>query len=53
VNGILAPFLLAAVWLVASDRRIMRGQVSSPVTRVVVAITTLLMFGAGVGMFAF
>jgi Mn2+/Fe2+ NRAMP family transporter len=53
VNGMLAPFLLVAVLLVASDSRIMRGQISSPVTRGVVAITTLLMFGAGIGMFVF
>jgi Mn2+/Fe2+ NRAMP family transporter len=53
VNGMLSPFLLAAVWFVASDRRIMRGQISSPLTRVVVALTTVLMLGAGIGMFVF
>ncbi len=53
VNGLLAPFLLAAVLLVASDKIIMRGQISSLVTRTVVAITTLLMLAAGIGMFAF
>jgi hypothetical protein len=37
--------------MVASDKVIMRGQTSSPVTRIVVALTTLLMFAAGVGMF--
>ena len=51
VNGVLAPFLLVGVWMVASDKVIMRGQTSSPVTRIVVALTTLLMFAAGVGMF--
>lgn len=53
VNGILAPFLLVAALLVASDSTIMRGQISSRATRSVVAITTLLMFGAGIGMFVF
>lgn len=53
VNGVLAPFLLTAVLIVASDRRIMRGQISSRLTRTVVAITTLLMFGAGIAMFLF
>jgi Mn2+/Fe2+ NRAMP family transporter len=53
VNGILAPFLLVAVLLVASDPTIMRGQISSRTTRSVVAIATLLMFGAGIGMFVF
>jgi len=31
----------------------MHGQVSSPITRVVVVLTTLLMFGAAIGMFVF
>ena len=53
INGVLAPFVLVALLLVASDPRIMHGQVSSPVTRVVVVITTLLMFGAAIGMFIF
>jgi len=53
VNGMLAPFLLTAIWLVASDRKIMHGQVSSPTTRIVVAITTVLMFAAGIGMVVF
>ncbi|HEY6482681.1 MAG TPA: divalent metal cation transporter [Steroidobacteraceae bacterium] len=53
VNGVLAPFLLSAVLLVASDRRIMRGQISSLVTRTVVGITTVLMFAAGAAMFVF
>ena len=50
VNGVLAPFLLTAVLIVASDTRIMRGQISSRLSRTVVAITTLLMFGAGIAM---
>jgi Mn2+/Fe2+ NRAMP family transporter len=53
VNGVLAPFVLVALLLVASDPRIMQGQISSRVTRVVVALTTLLMFGAAIGMFIF
>jgi NRAMP (natural resistance-associated macrophage protein)-like metal ion transporter len=53
VNGLLAPFLLVCVYLVASDARIMLGQPSSIVTRTVVVIATLMMFGAGVGMFVF
>jgi Mn2+/Fe2+ NRAMP family transporter len=53
INGVLAPFVLVALLLVASDKRIMHGQVSSPVTRVIVGLTTLLMFGAAVGMFLF
>jgi Mn2+/Fe2+ NRAMP family transporter len=53
VNGMLAPFLLVAISAVASDRVIMRGQISSLPTRLVVAATTVLMFAAGLGMFIF
>lgn len=53
INGVLAPFLLVGVWLIASDKQIMRGQVSSLPTRITVGLTTLLMFGAAVGMFVF
>jgi NRAMP (natural resistance-associated macrophage protein)-like metal ion transporter len=51
VNGLLAPFLLVVVLLVASNKRIMHGQTSSRITRSVVAITTLVMFAAAIGMF--
>jgi Mn2+/Fe2+ NRAMP family transporter len=53
VNGVLAPFLLVALLLVSNDARIMNGQVSSRLTRVVVVLTTLIMFGAAIGMFIF
>jgi NRAMP (natural resistance-associated macrophage protein)-like metal ion transporter len=53
VNGLLAPFVLVAILFVASDRKLMCGQPSSMLSRVIVAITTLFMFGAGVGMFVF
>ena len=53
VNGLLAPFLLVALFMVATDRKIMNGQTSSRITRWVVALTTLVMFGAAVGMFVF
>jgi len=51
VNGLLAPFLLVALLWVAGDRHIMRGQTSSRLTRTVVILTTLTMFGAAIGMF--
>ncbi len=50
VNGLLAPFLLVALLLVASDARIMQGQVSSPTSRHVVLLTTVLMFAAAAAM---
>ncbi len=53
VNGVLAPFLLVALLCVSNDQRIMQGQVSSRVTRTVVVITTIVMFGAAIGMFVF
>lgn len=53
INGVLAPFLLVGILIVASDRKLMAGQPSSWLSRIVVAITTLLMFGAALGMFIF
>ena len=53
INGLLAPFLLVGVLLVATDRKIMHNQPSSPLAVVVVSLTTLLMLGAAAGMFLF
>ncbi|HEY2345642.1 MAG TPA: divalent metal cation transporter [Xanthomonadaceae bacterium] len=53
VNGLLAPFLLVALFMVATDRKIMDGQTSSTITRWVVGVTTVIMFGAAIGMFVF
>ena len=53
INGVLAPFLLCGILLVAIDKKIMLGQPSSMLTRGVVALTTLLMAGAAIGMFVF
>jgi NRAMP (natural resistance-associated macrophage protein)-like metal ion transporter len=50
VNGVLSPFLLLGILLVASDRKIMKGQTSSRTSRVVVGLTALAMFGAAIGM---
>jgi Mn2+/Fe2+ NRAMP family transporter len=52
INGFLSPFLLAALLYVASDQKIMRGQPSSRLGRYVVILTTVLMFGAAIGMLA-
>src|ERR1039458_7363457 len=46
INGLLAPFLLVAILVVASDRKLMQGQPSSRLGWIVVA-----MFAAGVAMF--
>ena len=49
----LAPFLLAGILFVASDERIMQGQCGSLATRGVVAVATVLMFGAAAALFVF
>ena len=51
INGLLAPFLLVAILVVASDRKLMQGQPSSRLGWTVVAITAGAMFAAGVAMF--
>jgi Mn2+/Fe2+ NRAMP family transporter len=51
LNGLLAPFLLSGVLLVASDQEAMEGQPSSMLARVVVGATTVAMFAAAVAMF--
>jgi NRAMP (natural resistance-associated macrophage protein)-like metal ion transporter len=53
LNGLLAPFLLVGVLIVARDEKVMAGQPSSRLSRVVVTVTTVAMFGAAIGMFAF
>ncbi len=53
VNGLLDPFLLAGILIVASDRKIMRQQPSSLLARLAVGVTALAMLGAAVGMFVF
>jgi NRAMP (natural resistance-associated macrophage protein)-like metal ion transporter len=53
VNGLLAPFLLVGILVVACDRDCMHGQPSSLLGRFAVAVTALLMFGAAAGMFFF
>ncbi len=51
LNGLLAPFLLVGVLVVARDRRLMVGQPSSSLGWWAVLVTTVLMAAAGVGMF--
>lgn len=51
INGLLAPFLLVAILVIASDKKVMQGQPSSRLGWTIVAITTVAMFAAGVAMF--
>jgi Mn2+/Fe2+ NRAMP family transporter len=53
INGLLAPFLLLGILVVATDRELMQGQPSSLLGRVVVGITTAAMFAAAAGMVLF
>jgi NRAMP (natural resistance-associated macrophage protein)-like metal ion transporter len=51
INGLLAPFLMVAILIVAADKRLMQGQPSSRLGWIVVAIATIAMFAAGIAMF--
>jgi NRAMP (natural resistance-associated macrophage protein)-like metal ion transporter len=53
VNGLLAPFLLIGILLVAGDRKLMQNQPSSKSSLAVVGVTMLVMFAAAIGMFMF
>jgi Mn2+/Fe2+ NRAMP family transporter len=51
INGLLAPFVLVGILLVACDRVVMGGQTSSWLARIAVGITTLGMFWAAGAIF--
>jgi NRAMP (natural resistance-associated macrophage protein)-like metal ion transporter len=51
INGMLAPFLLVGILTVASDAGIMEKQTSTKLARWVVAVTTAIMFFAGMMIF--
>jgi Mn2+/Fe2+ NRAMP family transporter len=51
INGVLAPFLLVGILIAASDRKLMQGQPSSWVSRILIGIVTLGMFSAAAAKF--
>jgi NRAMP (natural resistance-associated macrophage protein)-like metal ion transporter len=51
INGLLAPFLLVAILIVAADKKLMQGQPSSRLGWIAVAFTAIAMFIAGIAMF--
>jgi len=51
INGLIAPFLLVAILVVAADKKLMQGQPSSVLGWIVVALTAAAMFVASVAMF--
>jgi Mn2+/Fe2+ NRAMP family transporter len=53
INGLLAPVLLAAIYFVATDRKLMAGSPIPSLSRWVLAAACLFMLLAGVGMFVF
>src|SRR5450432_1934191 len=53
INGLLAPFLLIGILAAASDRKLMQGQPSSRLSRIIVGVTVVVMIAAAVGMFVF
>jgi Mn2+/Fe2+ NRAMP family transporter len=53
ITGMLAPFLLVAIVVIASDRKLIKKQPSSRAALICVGVTALLMFAAAAGMFTF
>jgi len=51
INGVLAPFLLVGILIVACDDKLCCGQTSSWLGRLAVGITALAMFAAAIAMF--
>lgn len=51
INGVLAPFLLVGILVAASDQKLMQGQPSSWLSRIIVGLTTIAMFAAAAAMF--
>jgi Mn2+/Fe2+ NRAMP family transporter len=51
LNGLLAPFLLAGILIVATDRKLMLDNPTPLFTTVLVAVTTCAMVAAALGMF--
>jgi Mn2+/Fe2+ NRAMP family transporter len=51
INGLLAPFVLVGILLVACDKVLMGNQRSSLIARIAVGITTAAMFAAGIAIF--
>jgi NRAMP (natural resistance-associated macrophage protein)-like metal ion transporter len=53
INGILAPFLLVGILVLASNRKLMLGKPIPIFSRVVVGITCAVMFAAAIAMVVF
>ncbi len=53
INGLVAPFMLVGILLVAGDAKLMRGQPSSKLALAVVGFTTAALVAAAIAMFVF
>lgn len=53
INGVLAPFIMTGILVVASDVKLMQSQPSSRLGQIVVGVTTVVMFAATAGMVVF
>src|SRR5205823_2381660 len=51
INGVLAPFLLVGILIVASDKKLMNAQPSPVLAKAVVIIASAIMFVAAAAMF--
>ena len=51
INGLLAPVVLFVLLAVMVDAKLMEGQASPRIAVAIIALTALLMTGAGVAMF--
>jgi NRAMP (natural resistance-associated macrophage protein)-like metal ion transporter len=51
INGIVAPFVLVGILLVACDTVLMQNQRSSLLARIAVGVVTVAMFGAAIAIF--
>jgi NRAMP (natural resistance-associated macrophage protein)-like metal ion transporter len=51
VNGVLAPFLLVGILVVAANKELMKGQPSYALNRWIVGLTAVIMFGAAAALF--
>ncbi len=53
LNGLLAPFLLIGILMIARDPTIMNHNCSSRLCQTIVSLTAMLMVAAAIGMFVF
>lgn len=53
ISGLLAPFLLLGILWVLLDKKLMRNQSGSHTSKILIALTTIFMFGAAAVRFIY